>query len=147
MRKLQKHGTSGMFGLPMISFFVMDSRLVVSPLQLHIGASPDGVVRCNCCGQGVLEVKCPFSYRGQPISSGAADRNFCLHFNDGKLELKRTHKYFCQVQTQLFTCDVEYCDFVVCTFCEDASAGLFIERVLRDENFWQKCLTASACTF
>ena len=48
---------------------------------------------------------------------------------------------------QLFTCDIEYCDFVVCTFCEDASAGLFIERVLRDENFWQKSLTASALFF
>ena len=25
----------------------------------YIGASPDGLVCCSCCGEGVLEVKCP----------------------------------------------------------------------------------------
>ncbi len=25
----------------------------------YIGASPDGLICCSCCGKGVLEVKCP----------------------------------------------------------------------------------------
>jgi len=30
------------------------------PIQ---GASPDGIVECNCCGEGVLEIKCPYCVR------------------------------------------------------------------------------------
>ena len=26
----------------------------------YIGASPDALVSCNCCGNGCLEIKCPF---------------------------------------------------------------------------------------
>lgn len=26
-----------------------------------MGASPDGIVNCVCCGKGVLEIKCPYS--------------------------------------------------------------------------------------
>ena len=25
-----------------------------------LGASPDALIECNCCGQGVVEVKCSF---------------------------------------------------------------------------------------
>ena len=31
-----------------------------------LGASPDGLISCKCCGQGVLEVKCPYSCRDIP---------------------------------------------------------------------------------
>ena len=26
----------------------------------YIGASPDGIIECDCCGFGILEVKCPY---------------------------------------------------------------------------------------
>ena len=28
-------------------------------MRPYIGASPDEIVCCSCCGEGVLEVKCP----------------------------------------------------------------------------------------
>ena len=37
--------------------------LWVSPLYLHLGASPDGVTTCGCHGDGLVEIKCPFSAR------------------------------------------------------------------------------------
>ena len=37
--------------------------LWVSPLYPHIGVSPDGVTNCQCCGDGILEIKCPHSAR------------------------------------------------------------------------------------
>ena len=40
--------------------------LWVSPLYPHLGASPDGVTTCNCHGDGLVEIKCPFS-AGMPI--------------------------------------------------------------------------------
>ena len=35
--------------------------LVIHPEYPHLGASPDGYVKCSCCGCGVIEIKCPFS--------------------------------------------------------------------------------------
>ena len=39
------------------------SGLVLSPTYPHLGASPDGIVQCDCCGKGTIEIKCPFSKR------------------------------------------------------------------------------------
>ena len=25
----------------------------------HLGATPDGVIECECCGAGIIEIKCP----------------------------------------------------------------------------------------
>ena len=44
-----------------IGFCVRMSGLVIHPSCSHMGASPDGRIRCECCDPGVLEVKCPFS--------------------------------------------------------------------------------------
>lgn len=39
---------------------VSKAGLFIDVVRSYIGASPDGIVNCNCCGQGVVEVKCPF---------------------------------------------------------------------------------------
>ena len=43
------------------AFQLCDSGLVVRSDYPYLGASPDGVVSCACCGNGVVEVKCPYS--------------------------------------------------------------------------------------
>ena len=43
------------------SFSCKPSGLVVNPLYPHLGASPDGIISCRCCGTGLLEIKCPYS--------------------------------------------------------------------------------------
>ena len=46
-------------------------HVTVASMSLHVafficvehpflGASPDALIECNCCGQGVMEVKCSF---------------------------------------------------------------------------------------
>ena len=40
------------------SFCCKPSGLVVNPLYPHLGASPDGIISCSCCGTGLLEMKC-----------------------------------------------------------------------------------------
>ena len=42
------------------NFQLMKSGLLIHTSYPHLGASPDGVISCNCCGNGVLEVKCPY---------------------------------------------------------------------------------------
>ena len=62
-------------------------------LEVNIGASPDGMVSCKCCGEGVLEVKCPFHIReGLPEDDDPG--NFCMTKIDGEWSLKRDHSYF-----------------------------------------------------
>ena len=35
--------------------------LFVMQNKSFLGASPDAVVSCSCCGKGVLKIKCPYS--------------------------------------------------------------------------------------
>ena len=44
-----------------------DSGLVINPKWSHIGTSPDGLVDCTYCGEGVMEIKCPFCHRNDGI--------------------------------------------------------------------------------
>ena len=50
---------------------VSSSGFVKSAENLHVGASPDGIINCDCCWRRILEVKCPFSCvfsRSHPLS-------------------------------------------------------------------------------
>ena len=64
-------------------FVVSNSGLVINPQWPFIGAFPDGIVECNCCGKGVLEIKCPYSHRGEDILSAAlSDKHAVLLDNE-----------------------------------------------------------------
>ena len=65
--------------------------LLISTKYPFLGATPDGVVSCSCCGSGLLEVKCPYKYR-DIIPSDITDANFCLQTQpDGTKVLNQTH--------------------------------------------------------
>ena len=126
-----------------------ESGLVISSQWPFIGASPDGVINCTCCGQGVLEIKCPYCHRENDLRTAAAkDNQFCLKLLHGELHLDQNHAYYYQVQTQLFVCDVQYADFCVCTFMADddregnsQDSNVHIERIYKNHGFWTECVT------
>ena len=35
----------------------------VNPDFPHPGASPDGIIECDCCRDSLIMIKCPFKYR------------------------------------------------------------------------------------
>uniref|UniRef100_A0A8C5ELC2 YqaJ viral recombinase domain-containing protein n=1 Tax=Gouania willdenowi TaxID=441366 RepID=A0A8C5ELC2_GOUWI len=88
---------------------VRDTGFFINPSVPFLGASPDGLVFCDCCGVSVIEVKCPF----------------CVKSDKGK------HQYFYQVQTQLGVCKLESAYFVVWT-----EKDLHVEQIVFDEAFW-----------
>ena len=49
------------------SFEVTECGLVIDPMFPFLGAIPDGLVTCGCCGNGSLEIKCHFSCRKKRI--------------------------------------------------------------------------------
>lgn len=105
--------------------------LVVNPKLPYLGASPDGIVTCDCCGVGLLEIKCPYKYRSVDPHTIAGTDFFLGRNSDGELHLKTSHSYYYQVQGQLAICGREYCDFVCWT-----TNGLYTERISFDHELF-----------
>jgi hypothetical protein len=111
------------------NFRFENTGLVLSSDSPFIAASPDGLAKCDCHGVNLVEIKCPYKYRNDLPTNAEAlnDPQFCL---DQNRNLKKKHKYYCQIQTQLFVTKVSCCDLVVWT-----SRGMYICRVERDAHF------------
>ena len=75
----------------------------VSAKYPFLGASPDALIDCKCCGKGVVEVKCPLCAQESSLTEAARGiQSFCLQeCSDGKYELKHVHDYYYQCQLQI----------------------------------------------
>lgn len=120
------------------AFKCTKSGLHISTQHPFVGATPDGLVCCTCCGKGVLELKCPFSMREVKDITEMVGAGSCLETVNGTVHLRRQHDYFYQVQTQMAVCNVQWCDFVVWT-----PNVLHVERVWKDEHFCEDILAAA----
>ncbi len=88
------------------------SSFEVNPTGLHLhidhpylGASPDGLVICSCCGPGLLEIKCPYSKRDVDPTL-VVDSKFYLKQTSTGTKLCPQHDYYMQVQGQLYVTTV-----------------------------------------
>ena len=59
-------------------FSLSVSGLVANPAWPFLGASPNGIINCTCCGMGVLEIKCPFTCKERSVLDASKER-FFLH--------------------------------------------------------------------
>ena len=82
------------------SLSISEAGLFVDYRDPYLGAFPDGLVECKCCGKGVLEVKCPFCHKENLPKDD--ETGFCMVKSDGMWSLKRSHAYYYQVQLQLY---------------------------------------------
>ena len=125
-----------------VNFIASDRGLVIHPQFPHFGATPDGFIKCDCCGCGVIEVKCPFSCKSRSFLEASEDTTFCLEIADGKYNLKRKHAYFYQIQLQMKLCEVEYGDFIVWSGEE-----LVVLRIEKDEAFLREAMDKATSFF
>ncbi|XP_077967946.1 uncharacterized protein LOC144422063 [Styela clava] len=102
--------------------------LFIDQNLLFLGASPDMVVYCKCCGDGVLEIKCPYSLRD---TSPACSPPPYIVYEGGEPKLKTTHPYYFQVQGQMAISKTKWCDFFVYSV-----HGHIRCRIMFDESFW-----------
>ena len=115
-----------------INLSVEECGLFVMQSKIYIGASPDAVVKCDCCGEGLLEIKCPASVAHEEPS--AENLSYIQqHQNGHDLNLNKSHAYFTQIQGQLAVTNRQWCDFFVYT-----SKGHILERIYFDETHWNK---------
>ena len=121
------------------NFHIRNSGLVISTTHQFLGASPDGIISCDCCGTGLIEIKCPHCKKDTTINEAAEDNKFCLKEISGVLQLDQNHPYYFQVQQLFHVCndimECKYTDFVVWTKKE-----IFIQRILPDSKFWAENL-------
>jgi hypothetical protein len=105
-----------------------------------LGASPDGLVGDDA----VLEVKCPYkestsNFLESAKNDMAARMNkkknpyeFCLELKDEKLQLRREHNYYDQLQGSMYATNRNFGYFVVW-----GTQDFFYEKIPRDPN-WGK---------
>lgn len=106
------------------------SGLQISTDYSFLAASPDGVVSCACCGEGLLEIKCPFTCRFKKIDEVANVTHSCLVSKDGVICLDKDHANYYQVQMQMFVSKRNFSYFVVWTMKD-----IHVERVTLDVPF------------
>ena len=125
-------------------FMVRDSGLSIHPQYAHLGASPDGIISCQCCGEGVLEIKCPYCRKDDVFTDqDSVPKHFCLQVTeDGELQLSRKHAYYYQVQTQIYVCNKDFADFVVWS-----QKDIHVERILPNQEFWENTSTKASDFF
>ncbi|XP_061174665.1 uncharacterized protein LOC133183774 [Saccostrea echinata] len=87
--------------------------LFVSLDYPFLGATPNMLVD----NDAIIEVKCPYTGRNEEIKPGKKFP-FLVELSDGTVTLKQSHKYYDQVQGQLFLSKRKICHFVVFTFCD-----------------------------
>ena len=82
-----------------------------------LGASPDFLVfdPKEELSFGIGEVKCPFSKKDVSIDEASKDKQFFLQNINGKIQLRKSHNYFYQIQGCMTSLNVSWCDFVVFT--------------------------------
>ncbi|XP_068686439.1 uncharacterized protein [Montipora foliosa] len=85
------------------NFQIFDSGLWINKDFPYFGASPDGIVSCDCCGIGLCEIKCPFCHKDSMLDSLSSKNNSCLV--DGPLgpALDHRHAYFYQLLGKWYT--------------------------------------------
>ena len=98
-----------------------------------LAATPDGWVTDPevSPSNGLVEFKNPYSYRDLAVSDAiTANKCDCLKIANGRIQLKRTHSYYYQVQVAMLCTNTQWCDFLLRT-----TVDFHCERVEYDEAF------------
>ena len=121
------------------NYLLTHSGLVIDAEHGWLACSPDDLVQ-DCSAEpenqhGLVEYKCPYSARDTTVEESCKKKDFMSTLHNSEVTLKRTHKYYYQVQGQMAICQKKWCDFVIWT-----PSSLSIERIAFDPQFWQETL-------
>ena len=121
------------------NFMLKDSGLQISSCHHFIAASPDNLKSCKCCGDAVVEYKCPYKTKHLHPREAFLDKSIGGKMrDDGSYYLDAGHKYYFQIQCTMAVLHFTACDFVVYTQNTDlgCDGGIFIVQVPFSQEFW-----------
>lgn len=114
-------------------FHATHTGLVLCKDYPFLAASPDLLVNCTCCGQGLCEIKSPYKFRHLAPASGHIDY---LEMVDGQCHIKKNSNYYFQIQGQMGVTGLKYCDLFVFTM-----HGYHLERISFSDHLWGEICT------
>ena len=79
------------------NFSIKTSGLIMNTSWPYIGASPDGITACSCCGMRCLEIKCPHSYINSNIQALIDNDSHIYRDSNSKVLVKEDHEYYYQM--------------------------------------------------
>ena len=133
---------------------VKETGMWVSQQCPIIATSPDGIVKCDCCGVGALEIKCPYSdsiliveeYARKDTSEFfKVQHKTVVIVEEGDVVVNIKHPYYTQIQTQLYCCNLPFAYLVVATKSDCDNLRYF--RVEKDFVFHQSMITKAKFFF
>ena len=121
---------------------VLKSGLVISE-NVMLGASPDGLISCECHGQGVLEIKSATKFEDKdPNTKEVIEKIPYLERNG--TDMKKNHKYYSQIQFQMGITGRSWCHLVVFTpKCLEENVNPLIVQVKFDKAWFERLVNTS----
>ena len=125
--------------LTTLRFKADETGLTLYASKPFIGASADLEVKCDCCGDGLYEIKYP-----ETIKNAKPCEENLTYISNGTLN--KNHQYFFQVQGQMGILDKKYCDLYIFTFHGKMKIRIKFEEQLEEIMleklcwFWDNCI-------
>ena len=121
--------------------------MYISKEHPWLSASPDGMVKCGCHGTSLLEIKCPYKWRFTGVEEAMDDPDFFVANGC----LKKSHKYWTQVQIQMFVCGVKHCDMAILlkdllVISIEFDPSYIQEIIPKLYNYWSKHILTEVLT-
>ena len=107
-----------------------DSGTIIYDKFPYISASPDLIISCECCGKGLVEIKCPYTIRDAVPNIQNLEQ-----IDKSTLKLNTNHNHYYQIQGQLGISNATHCWYFVYT-----EHGHYIEKILFDQIFFSKMI-------
>ena len=112
---------------------IQETGLFIDPSHPFIGASPDGLVSCKCCGEGLLEIKCSYMHQNKTPQEACNDHHYHVYLDENRnVCLKTSSSWYIQVQTQLRGCQKPWCDCILFT-----KKGFIVDRIYKDSELYE----------
>lgn len=116
-------------------FTLIDSGLLVNEEFTFLGASPDCIQFCKCCGMKLIEVKSIYSKKNLKPSIVAEDK-ISYDSERSKWTLKTETSWYYQIQCQMAVTKVYNTDLVIYK-----NKGILILGVNFNQEFWSIVFT------
>ena len=101
------------------NFEYCSAGLHVNPKFPHLGASLNDIISCDCCGKGLIEIKCPYTFRYMHPQNVPDSSFYLIKMSVVNFICLWTMIIISRYRVNLLQCicDLEHSDFVCWILC------------------------------
>lgn len=110
--------------------------LIINPKFPYFAASPDGLITCDCHGEGCIVIKfLKIMDSADSFEVLTREPNRILKRTENNYSLEKTHEFYYQLQLQINVVELKYCDLII--WSPKPNLSHLILRVNADNDFWK----------